>query len=610
MRGDLNADCGRSGHTRSTSSTVPEWVLPSEAEFLTGQTATTIADLVRTGRLRTKRLSAHGGDEDVVLLRVRDLRVLGLLSRGIEEGFVLGVDEPRKDHVRSKRASGLVASIGTSIARGLAIVVTLLLLAMINITNPVSPADRAPIRLARTAARAMTCDRRVSPGDNLQRALSRAGKGKVICFSHGLYRMAAALEPYDGQKLVAERGTILNGSKRLTTWTPSGALWTSPGAVPLSTNGLCELESDGSRPTTCTYRDNVFLDDVLLTRVASLSELASGRVYIDYSQGLIYIADDPTGRRVEIAQSFSAVRSALRHGDRTNNVTVKGFVIEKFANPAQFGAIQVDGGKGWIISRNEARFNNGVGIRVNGRNQVVRNNYVHHNGQLGVGGITKNSLFAGNEIAFNNTKGYSTGWEAGGTKFAQSRYLTVRGNRVHDNFGPGLWVDGDNIHVLIEDNTVKDNTRDGIFYEISYGGTIRSNRVTGNGFGFCQWMYGAGILIATSSNVDVHHNVVVDNCRGITGLEQNRGSGSYGTYELAGLRVHHNSIWEVQDGFTGIGQDEGDMSVFTRHGNRFNFNTYHVDTSSGKYWAWKDSMVTWGEWRSYGNDESGSVRTP
>jgi parallel beta-helix repeat protein len=236
---------------------------------------------------------------------------------------------------------------------------------------------------------------------------------------------------------------------------------------------------------------------------------------------------------------------------------------------------------------------------------VVRNNYAHHNGQLGIGGITKRSLFARNEIAFNNTKGYSTGWEAGGTKFALSRHLIVRGNHVHGNYGPGIWVDGDNINILIEKNVIEDNTRDGIFYEISYDATIRSNVVRRNGFGFCRWMYGAGILIATSSNVEVYDNQVVENCLGITGLEQSRGSGAFGTYELNGLRVHHNSISMGPDGYTGIGQDEGDMSVFTKHGNRFNVNTYHVDTSSGKYWAWKDSLVTWDEWRSYGNDVSG-----
>lgn len=617
--GNLHAARDRSGRARRGGWTVPEWVLPVEAEFLTGHTASTISDLVRTGRVRTTRLPGHGGD-DAILLRVDDLRDSGLLSRVIAEDFFLGIEEPRNHDARSKHSSGLRAAIGTSIARGIATVVVLLLVAMINITNPFSPPDHAPIGLIRTAAgaeksrdaqqRAVQCDRRVSPGDNLQRTLDRAGKGKTICFSTGLYRITTALEPYNDQKLVADRGAILNGSKLLTTWTPSGTFWTSPGAVSLSTNGMCELEPDGSRPTICTYRDNVFLDDALLTRVASLDELTSGKVYIDYSQGLIYIADDPTARRVEMAQTFTAVRSALRNGDRTNNVTVKGLVIEKFANPAQVGAIQVDGGEAWIIKGNEVRLNNGVGIRVNGRDQVIRNNYAHHNGQLGMGGITRHSLFAGNEIAFNNTKGYSTGWEAGGTKFALSKSLTVRGNRVHDNFGPGIWVDGDNINILIEDNVVENNTRDGIFYEISYKATIRRNIVRGNGFGFCRWMYGAGILIATSSNVAVHHNEVVDNCRGITGLEQNRGSGAYGTYELAGLWVHHNSIWEVQDGFTGIGQDEGDMSVFTRHGNRFDFNTYHVDTSSGKYWAWRDSLVIWREWRSYGNDASGSAVSP
>ena len=471
------------------------------------------------------------------------------------------------------------------------------------------PADLNGIQVSTSvddSVRGRPCDARVFPGDDLQGVLNRFGSGTTVCFSPGLYKIKAELEPRNGQILVADQDAILSGAAELVNWTFNGKFWTHPGAKRTSTSGLCEIRPDGTRSTTCRYRDNVFLDDTLLTRVARLRRLKPGRVYLDYDQRTIYIADDPTYRRVEISRSFGAIRSALRGGIRTRAVIVEGFIVEKFANPAQFGAIHAEGGEGWLVEANEVRLNNGVGIRLNGRGHVIRGNYVHHNGQVGVGGITRHSHVTGNEIAFNNTKGFSPGWEAGGTKFAQSRYLRIQQNHVHHNYGPGLWTDGDNIHTVIEGNLVEHNTHDGIFHEISYNAIIRYNTIVANGFRGCRWMYGAGILIATSSDVEIHDNVLEDNCRGIAAIHQRRGSGAYGRYVLRRLWVHDNTIVASSESWSGIAQDVGNHSVFTRKGNRFNRNTYFVPETSEKYWAWKDAPRTWRRWRSYGNDLSGA----
>ena len=172
---------------------------------------------------------------------------------------------------------------------------------------------------------------------------------------------------------------------------------------------------------------------------------------------------------VEQAHAPSILRSAAR------GVTVRGLVVEKAANEAQRAAIDNEGGGGWAIEDNEVRYNHGVGIR--GDSSTVRGNVVHHNGQLGLSGHGDGSLVEGNEIAWNNTAGYQCLWECGGTKWAETRGLVVRGNWSHDNHGPGMWTDINNVDVLYEDNVVTGNQGYGILHEISYRATIRGNVV-------------------------------------------------------------------------------------------------------------------------------------
>ena len=138
------------------------------------------------------------------------------------------------------------------------------------------------------------------------------------------------------------------------------------------------------------------------------------------------------------------------------NVTVQNLVIEKYDPPIQNGAIQ--GGQGWTIQDNEVRLNYAVGITGRDGSKLI-GNYVHDNGQMGLGGSGNNILVQGNEIAKNGYwSGIDVNWEGGGFKFANTDNLVVRGNYSHDNNGSGMWTDIDNIHTLYEDNVVVHNT--------------------------------------------------------------------------------------------------------------------------------------------------------
>ncbi len=308
-------------------------------------------------------------------------------------------------------------------------------------------------------------------------------------------------------------------------------------------------------------------------------------------------------------QVFVGAPGAVLRGDgaerafssSAENVVIDGLEITEYQSKKQDGAIQASG-SGWVIRNNNIHHNATVGVKIyKADNATIDSNNIHHNGQLGISvAYSTGSIVENNEIAYNNWEvAYSWGWEAGGTKFWATDGLIVRNNWSHNNHGPGLWSDYDNINILYEDNLVEDNYANGIFHEISYGGVIRNNIVRRNGFGHDAWLWGAGILIAASQDLDIYGNEVTDNYNGITLVQQDRGSGAYGPYVVQNNSVYDNLI--VNSGISGAARDIGSQAIFDAN-NTFTGNDY-VGSSR---WEWENRRVSWDTWRSYGNDTGGS----
>ncbi|MDX1622623.1 MAG: right-handed parallel beta-helix repeat-containing protein [Gemmatimonadota bacterium] len=301
------------------------------------------------------------------------------------------------------------------------------------------------------------------------------------------------------------------------------------------------------------------------------------------------------------------------HGD-ADDVTIRNLVIEDYAPGAQMGAIKAGGHdpgastSGWVVENSEVRHNDGGGIRIGDR-MTIRDSRIHHNSQIGIVGIGDGVLVENNEIDHNNwQKEYDYGWEAGGTKFVKTRNLVVRGNHVHDNWGPGLWTDIDNVDTLYENNLVEDNADTGIFHEISYSAVIRNNTVRRNGYDRVgDWVYGAGILVAHSSDVEVYGNTVENNQNGIMGVQQDRGSGDFGPHRLENLDVHDNTIVQTtRQWAAGVAQDVGDDSVFDRN-IRFDWNHYTLGSADGRWFEWADGQRDKDDWvDEYRNDVNGT----
>jgi nitrous oxidase accessory protein NosD len=288
---------------------------------------------------------------------------------------------------------------------------------------------------------------------------------------------------------------------------------------------------------------------------------------------------------------------AFRSG--AGDVVISGLEITDYRPASRDGVVQ--GGTGWLVQGNHIHHNGEIGVHdlVGGR--VIGNN-IHHNGRYGIagGGFV---LVEGNEIAYNANEIGLTG-DSGGTKFVFTTDLVVRDNYVHGNCGHGLWADIDNVNVLTENNRVVANRGNGIFYEIGCGpgGVIRNNHVEGNGFPerYASWMGDtAGIVVALTSGVEVYGNTLVNNTKGIGGIQWDHpgvGLVKRCTPQLSNLNVHGNVITQSGGAAAGIDANTHQDKVWSSWGNRFHSNTYHL--SNGARFRWQGNWLTQEQWKA------------
>jgi parallel beta-helix repeat protein len=458
------------------------------------------------------------------------------------------------------------------------------------------------------------CSTVVPAGTDIQSAINSAPVGATLCVEAGVFRVNRPLNPKANQKLIGTPNfrTTLNGAKIITGFAASGGNYVATGFLPRAagTEGYCERNG-------CNYPQDVFVDGVQLTRVLTMGALKSGAFYEDFGANKIYLRDDPSGHLVEQSFSSSVIQSTV------SGITIKGFIIEKSANPAQQGMIDAQnrGQSGWVISGNEVRFAHGVGIDVD--SAVIQGNHIHHNGQLGVAGHGVGTLLDSNEIDHNNTQGYNVGWEAGGLKFALITGAKVTNNNVHDNAGMGLWCDVTCYDTTFSGNVVKRNTNGGIFYEISGKALIANNDLADNGPSLSPDFYSSGnIVVAASPNIEVYGNRVIGR-NGIGVVQQSRtspcdyrGSPTYpdgtpvcigGTNSAHDIYVHDNDVMETGGGgVAGLNQDIGDSSYFTSKNIRFVHNTYHLPNLMGVYFIWRNTIIDVASWQAAGQDATGT----
>ena len=465
----------------------------------------------------------------------------------------------------------------------------------------------------------------INPGEDIQAIVDAYPEGTAFIIKSGIHRMQE-IWPKEGNTFWGETGAILNGSKVLTEFEQEGYLYYAPNQTQEAWHGGSDICEEGWE--RCNYPEDLFFDNEPLRHATSLDDVETGKWFFDYDADRIYFADDPEGHTVETSVSGFA----FTDDTPADNVTIQNLVIEKYANTIQWGVVGMGGYmSNWLVEGNEIRLNHGTGIIV-GTNSIVRENYIHHQGQMGVGtGAegTTNVLIESNEISYNNYAHVSCGFECGGSKFAITDGLEVIGNYVHHNIGPGLWTDIDNSNILYEGNWVWWNQNEGIVHEISHDVIIRNNDVRYNGINNDVWLWGSQILIHVSDNAEVYNNTVYIHAgdyggNGIGIMNYNRPDPVYGDWYGQNNYIHHNEITHLGlYGMNGI-VDDGEVGTDYYYdddndgvpdwgcradeaNNLFDYNAYHHNGIDEKFEFCETWYLTWEQFRAEGQEPNGTM---
>ena len=443
----------------------------------------------------------------------------------------------------------------------------------------------------------------LSPGMDLQQEVVSRPPGTTFFLVSGLYRTQQIL-PKAGDRFIGAPGAVLNGARLLKGAQRSGSLFVFEDQEPVLDSwrhGECRTGYP-----RCDRPQALFFDDLLLHAVARLTDVAAGTWFFDYDQNRIYVARNPDGHKIEITYRPYAF------GGSASNVSIENLVVEKYASANQRGAINNQGeGRGWVISHNEVRWNYGYGITLATGHRAI-DNYVHDNGQLGIGGGNSTDILVeGNEIASNVWNGIDCSWECGGAKWGRVSGLVVRSNYVHNNGGVGLWTDEGCRGVLFEENRIEGNERAGISHEISFNAVIRNNELRGNGAVGFTWGWRAQIQVQNSSDTEVYGNRVeldpLHGGNGIALIQQNRGQGR----DVGNVFVHDNEM--IMRGGTGSIAGwfvDFDAGKFAEGNNRFESNRYSVfGVANGKKAWFANRAVSFADWQAGGADRAGVAAT-
>ncbi|HEU5223867.1 MAG TPA: right-handed parallel beta-helix repeat-containing protein [Candidatus Lumbricidophila sp.] len=223
---------------------------------------------------------------------------------------------------------------------------------------------------------------------------------------------------------------------------------------------------------------------------------------------------NPNSGAVEVGVRGTVFKPAATN---FNYITIRGFNLRNAAanwaapTMGQWGLVSAYWCKGWLIEDNEIAYSRCSGIALgkysdqydgtrgttngyystisdaqttggwsfaNIGGHVVRNNHIHHCGQVGVVGSLGaiGSTITGNEIYHANSQGIWTGAEMAGIKLHGAIDVVISGNHIYSIGANGIWLDWMAQGTRVLGNLLHHTAGD-LFAEVDHGPILVANNI-------------------------------------------------------------------------------------------------------------------------------------
>jgi hypothetical protein len=500
-----------------------------------------------------------------------------------------------------------------------------------------------------SASQTATSAVNIYPGQDIPSVVSASPAGTTFFIYPGTYRLTRSILPKNGDSFIGQTAcappatacpAVISGSRVI------GPLASFDGR----NYKVANQNQQGERGLTaycdsgwerCTYPEDLFFDGVPYQHLSSstLPAIGPGQWWFDYTNHIIYLHDNPSGHTVET----SVLQNGF--GGIANNVTIQYLTVKEFADMYPDGTIGVyqgpnpqTQGANWTVQDCEILLNHGFGVRV-GYGIHILHNYIHDNGQTGVGGgigiksspwtqsINSGILIQDNLITHNDYAHFSPDFGSGGIKIGATSGVIIRGNTIQHNEGSGVHFDDYSTNELLEDNIIADNSDlDGVNQEKGYGAsTFRNNVILRNGAQVNDNYFSFQIHVSTSAGVESYCNTLeVPSGKGIGAWgigSDNRGYSPFPPYQYlttTGSSFHHNTvIWDsAATGITGFHLgDPINQPEFFANNRPPDHNQYHLSNMSAVLFKYdnndsgKNASKTFASYQAAGADVHGTVDT-
>lgn len=255
--------------------------------------------------------------------------------------------------------------------------------------------------------------------------------------------------------------------------------------------------------------EQVYINDVALTQVASREDVKAGTFYVDRRGHDLYLGTNPNGQKVDVSSRIRALEV------RADNTVIRGIGVRRYSPSVPDIASVTLENPGAKMENVVIENASTTGLGVMKENVVLNQVTVKGSGMLGIHGKNADNLKMSKMLVTrNNSEHFNWAPVAGGMKVGKSRKISVVDSSFVNNYGHGMWEDLSDCDSLIRRSKFSNNEGTGLFLELSAKAIVGNNIFANNGE--------FGMKVNNTRDVQIWNNTFVGNSRPVNLVQDDR----------------------------------------------------------------------------------------